>query len=101
MNSPRYSGMFSYLFTLLGFMMSMSFWRMARWGRAESSGIVWYWIGVCLTYLLCLAAGVFIYLRLKKSQNGVERGFLFISSMICILIILWTTFQVIAGISGM
>jgi hypothetical protein len=98
----KYSSKYSYLFNILGIIMGLNFYKMAYWGGAGStSGMVWYWIGVCSTYLFCFASGAFTHLRLKKSQSGIELNLLIFNNMICGIVIFWTTFQVIAGMSGM
>jgi hypothetical protein len=98
----RYSSKYSFLFTILGIIMGLNFYRMAHWGGAGStSGMVWYWIGVCLTILFCLASGAFTHLKMKKSQSGIEFNLLIFNNMICGIVIFWTAFQVIAGLSGM
>jgi hypothetical protein len=97
-----YSSKYSYLFTILGIIMGLNFYKMAYWGGAGStSGMVWYWIGVGLTFLFCLASGAFTHLKMKKTQSGIEFNLLLFNNMICGIIIFWTAFQVIAGMSGM
>ena len=76
---------------------------MAYWGN----GLTWYWVGVTLTYLIGLLGVMFFALSFKK-REGNQKVFasllisLRTSSILALGIgFLWTTFVIIAGMSGM
>ncbi|MCF3943720.1 hypothetical protein [Oceanobacillus alkalisoli] len=82
------------------FLMSDPFQRMAYWG----DDFVWYWVGVAFTYFLWLMGVVFLVVAITRGKK-VKRKLIFGLSMLGIIILLicgflWTTFVIIAGISG-
>lgn len=83
------------------FYFSYVFQVMAYWGK----GLTWYWIGVVFTYLIGLFGVMFIILSSKKRDGGKENSFpkLLRALSISALVVgfLWTTFVIIAGMSGM
>ena len=85
------------------FLMSSAFQSMAYWGNDST----WYWVGVVFTYFLELMGIVFLILAIKKQTkvNGELKSGLStfgIMTSIALLIggFLWTTFIIIAGMSG-
>ncbi|MEK4130084.1 hypothetical protein NYE67_10405 [Solibacillus sp. FSL W8-0474] len=85
------------------FYLSIKFQEMAYWGN----GLTWYWVGVTFTYLIGVLGCVFFALSFKK-REGDQKYFssllisLRISSILALGIgFLWTTFIIIAGMSGM
>ena len=85
------------------FYLSIKFQKMAYWGN----GLTWFWVGVTCTYLIGLLGIVFFALSFKK-REGDQKYFpsLLISlRTLAILALgigfLWTTFVIIAGMSGM
>ncbi|PID16145.1 hypothetical protein CSV63_05775 [Sporosarcina sp. P34] len=71
-------------------------------------GLIWYWIGVVLTFVTGIVGTVFILLSLKV-EGPVEKSWLTVLLIslraVAVLAIglgfLWTTFVVVAGMSGM
>jgi hypothetical protein len=96
----RYLGTLPIIFTIIGFLFSYEFQSMAYWGR----GLTWYWFGASLAYVFSVLSLItFIMMRFKKKIHTNEIGFFLtvISVIVSILTILWTTFVIIAGMSGM
>lgn len=83
------------------FNFSRIFQEMAYWGN----GLTWFWVGVILAYLIGLLGVMFIVLSLKKRESNQKTVCLNILRTISILALgfgfLWTTFVIIAGMSGM
>lgn len=91
----------SFLCAIAVFYLTHVFQGMAYWGE----GLTWYVIGVIFTYLVWLTGIVLIFFSLRK-QNYQEESFLqIIIGLITLLLLavgfLWTTFVIIAGMSGM
>ncbi|MFB4166278.1 hypothetical protein ACE1TI_21460 [Alteribacillus sp. JSM 102045] len=82
------------------FYLSKLFQDMAYWGE----GLTWYWIGVVFTYLTGLLGIGFIILSVKR-RNGKKTLFPILlrtfSTSALVIGFLWTTFVIIAGMSGM
>ena len=84
------------------FLMSGPFQSMAYWGN----DFTWYWIGVAFTYFLWLMGIVFLVVAItrKTTVNGKSMfGLTMLRIATFILLIcgfLWTTFVIIAGMSG-
>ncbi|PIC99428.1 MULTISPECIES: hypothetical protein [unclassified Sporosarcina] len=86
------------------FFLSGLFQSMAYWGN----GLTWYWIGVVLTFITGMVGTAFI-LQSLKVDAPVEKNWLTILLIslraLAVLAIglgfLWTTFVVVAGMSGM
>ncbi len=88
------------------FIMSSVFQSMATWGE----GFAWYWIGVIFTYFIWLLGIIFLVIARKiniTSKSYAEGKLLFglpvmgiVSFIILICGVLWTTFIIIAGLSG-
>jgi len=84
------------------FLMSGPFQSMAYWGN----DLTWYWVGVAFTYFLWLMGIVFLVVAITRKANlkgrlifglsmlGIATFFLLICGF------LWTTFVIIAGMSG-
>ena len=83
----------SYVCGLVVFQMSSIFQRMAYWGNT----LVWYWVGISLTYLIWLVGVIFLVVSFKQGKNIKILGF--ISGVILVLGFLWATFIIIAGLS--
>lgn len=86
------------------FYLSILFQKMAYWGN----GLTWYWVGVTFTYLIGLLGVMFIILSFKKREGNKKTFFSFLLILLRTLSILalgigflWTTFVIIAGMSGM
>ncbi|MBF4502170.1 hypothetical protein IRY55_12445 [Savagea sp. SN6] len=84
------------------FLMSSAFQSMAYWGNDST----WYWVGVVLTYFLGLIGIVFLVLAIKrKTIENREPAFgmsifRIVTFILLICGLLWTTFIIIAGNSG-
>lgn len=84
------------------FLMSSIFQDMAYWG----SGLTWFWIGVSFTYLLWLMGIVFFTVAVTrktkiKGKLLVDLSIIRITTLILLIFgFLWTTFVIIAGMSG-
>lgn len=84
------------------FLMSSAFQSMAYWGNDST----WYWIGASFTYFLGLVGIVLLGFSIKKEKR--EKGeskfslsvFGIVTSIILFVGFLWTTFIIIAGMSG-
>lgn len=82
------------------FPMSILFQEMAYLGN----GLTWYWIGVALTYCIFLIGVTFLILIfMKKSEpyNLLVLSLSFVTGMLLVIGFLWTTFIIIAGMSGL
>ncbi|TQS70635.1 hypothetical protein DX933_17910 [Ornithinibacillus gellani] len=85
------------------FLMSGPFQSMAYWG----SDMTWYWVGVSFTYFLWLMGIVFLVLAITKKEHmkGKLTFGLTIAQVTTVILLisgfLWTTFVIIAGMSGM
>ena len=67
-----------FLYTMFGFAcaagvfyMSILFQKMAYW----SEGMIWYWVGVALTYAIGIAGTVLILQSLKIEDSGRNKWF--------------------------
>lgn len=84
------------------FLMSNVFQSMAYWGN----DFTWYWAGVIFTYFLGLMGIVFLVFAIKRKARGNRESrfgllmFGIVTSIILICGFLWTTFIIIAGMSG-
>lgn len=84
------------------FLMSSAFQSMAYWGN----DLTWYWIGAVSTYFLWLIGIVFLGIAMtrKTKVKGKLKGGLQIVGIVTFIILifgfLWTTFVIIAGMSG-
>lgn len=82
--------------------MSSAFQSMAYWDE----GFTWYWIGVAFTYFLWLMGIVFLVVAITRKANMkgkliLSLSILGISSFFLLIIgFCWTTFIIIAGLSG-
>lgn len=84
--------------SIMGVLFSAKISDMAYWG----SGLMWFWIGVYCDYVCGLLAIVLAFIKKKKlklCQTDVTIRALSIT--ITTINICWTTFAVIAGLSGM
>lgn len=90
----------SFLCAISAYPMSMIFQSMAYWG----TGMIWYWIGVVITYSILLV-GVYLSFKVPIKNNDkislLRLGIRIILSTSLVLGFLWTTFIIIAGKSGM
>lgn len=89
----------SFICSISVFCLSILFQKMAYWG----SGLLWYWIGIGLTYTVWLV-GIILWIKGFTNKNG-SYSFLIVSliTLIMILLILsflWTTFVIVFGLSG-
>ncbi|SDZ41104.1 hypothetical protein SAMN04488156_1304 [Bacillus sp. 166amftsu] len=96
-----------FIMTIIGFIFSLKFQDMAYWGRNET-GIVdtfsmtWYWIGVGLAYTCTITSIILVFLQTKNTQRSTISNVLrSINLFIITITLIWTTFVVIAGSSGM
>lgn len=84
------------------FLMSGPFQSMAYWGN----DLNWYWVGVAFTYFLWLMGIVFLVIAITRKANVKGKltfglSMLGIASFILLVFgFLWTTFVIIAGMSG-
>lgn len=81
------------------FPMSNLFQLMAYWGN----GLMWFWIGVGLTYIIFLIGSsllIVIFTNKRNRKNLAIDCFGFVTGMLLILGFLWSTFIIIAGMSG-
>lgn len=82
------------------FPMSTLFQTMAYWGN----NLIWYWVGVVLTYAIWLIGVTFIFLIFTKKSgdyNVLVASLSIVSGILLVLGFLWTTFIIIAGMSGL
>ncbi|WP_026701679.1 hypothetical protein [Salibacterium aidingense] len=83
------------------FYLSNLFQDMAYWGE----GLTWYWVGIIFNYLIGLLGVMFIIFSLKSRKGDKETSFPILlrtlSGVTLVIGFLWTTFVIIAGISGM
>lgn len=84
------------------FLMTSAFQSMAYWGN----DLTWYWVGVVFTYFIWLMGTAFFFLSINRQRNE-KRKLIFnlsilerITLAISICGFLWTTFVIIAGMSG-
>lgn len=96
--------LFSLLCAVGVFYLSIKFQEMAYWGN----GLTWFWLGVTITYLTGLFGVLFVILSLKirnDNKNGFYSYSINLLRTLSILTLgmgfLWTTFLIIAGMSGM
>ena len=102
LKSQRFYVLVSLLCAVSMFVMSNVFQSMAYWGE----GLTWYWVGVSFTYLIWLIG--IVLLVLARTRKTTAKGKLIVGLPIMgiatfILLIcgcLWTTFVIIAGLSG-
>jgi len=84
------------------FLMSGPFQSMAYWGN----DLTWYWVGVTFTYFLWLMGIVFLVIAITRKANAKGKlifglPILGIASFVLLIFgFLWTTFVIIAGLSG-
>jgi len=87
-----------FILMFIGASFSSGFQQMAYW----SPKVFWYWAGAGIAYMSTAAALILIvYLNKSKKEGGLVRSTKLIGIIICSLILLWTTFVMIAGQSGM
>lgn len=85
------------VFLMIGPFQSMAYWE---------NGLTWYWVGVAFTYFLWLLGIVFLVVAATRKANVKEKlvlGLPMLGIATLILLIcgfLWTTFVMIAGMSG-
>lgn len=85
------------------FLMSGPFQSMAYWGN----DLTWFWVGIAFTYFLWLMGIVFLVVaitREEKVKGKLKFGLPLFGIATFILLIfgfLWTTFVIIAGMSGL
>ena len=98
------STLFSLLCAVGVFYLSIKFQEMAYWGN----GLTWFWVGVTITYLTGILGVTFIILSLKIRDDSKNRFYSYSINLLRTLSILalglgffWTTFLIIAGMSGM
>jgi hypothetical protein len=60
-----------------------------------TTGMSWFWVGICLSYLLLLLSILFLFLKGKVGVFGK-----IISIVIILVCLKWTTFIMVATISG-
>ena len=80
--------------------MSSLFQKMAYWGNS----LMWYWIGAGLAYLLLGFGVLFLVLNFinrNKPDTIIGLGLSFISAICLLSSFLWTTFVIVAGMSGL
>lgn len=77
---------------------------MAYWGE----GLTWFWIGVTFTYLIGLLGAMFFILSVVKRDDAKQGFYSYIinffrtlSFLALVLGFLWTSFLIIAWMSGM
>lgn len=90
----------SLLCAIAVFMMNDLFQEMAYWGN----NLTWYWVGVSCTYIVWLI-GVSFLVRAFTKRTGrhtlLTLSLSIVTSSLLVLGFLWTTFVIIAGLSGM
>jgi multisubunit Na+/H+ antiporter MnhG subunit len=83
------------------FIMSSVFQNMVNWGE----GLTWYWIGVTFTYFIWLLGIILLVITRKSNWEGkllFGLPVLWITSFIILIFgFFWTTFIIMAGLSGM
>jgi hypothetical protein len=99
MSSQNKTSIFSFVLSIIGIVFGMKFQYMAYWGSGYPVGMMWFWIGAFLSYVFSLTAILLVLFKTKF--NFVGNASKIIISLITIANILWTTFVIIAGLSGM
>ncbi|QED48036.1 hypothetical protein [Cytobacillus dafuensis] len=93
---------YSFILSIIGIVFGMIFQTMAYWGSSYTVGMMWFWIGAFLSYAFSLTAIFLMFLKtkeLKLSIVDIVMRIIFI--IISFANIVWTTFVIIAGLSGM
>ncbi|MFD3450157.1 DUF3902 family protein [Microbacteriaceae bacterium 4G12] len=89
----------SLFFAVFGMTFSILFQAMAYW---DSHTIMWYWIGAILSYVfatISLFILLLIYLK-TKNYTPMQQIIIPLNIVFILVTILWTTFIIIAGQSG-
>lgn len=77
------------------YLFSMLFQRMAYWGQ----GLLWFWVGVLITYLVWFLGMVFLIMAIRKIQiNTVYMIGYVISGFLLITGFMWVSFIIIMGL---
>ncbi|MFK9093485.1 hypothetical protein [Bacillus salipaludis] len=95
-------GIYSFILSIIGIVFGMKFQYMAYWGSIYTVHVIWFWIGAFLSYGFSLTALFFVFFKAKSIKLSIV---VIVMRIFVILItvanILWTTFVIIAGLSGM
>lgn len=94
----RFISIFSLIFAIISVYFGTKFGEMAYWG----SGLTWFWIGVFCDCIFGIIAMILVFIKKKDIKlNEADVNIRVLSFTIAFLNICWTTFGVIAGLSGM
>jgi hypothetical protein len=94
----RYISVFSLILVILSVYFCSKFQAMAYWG----SGLTWFWIEVSCVYICAITAIGLVFVKKKGIELSLtDKKIRVLSFTIAVLNILWTTFAIIAGFSGM
>jgi hypothetical protein len=100
-NLKKFS-IYSFILSIIGIVFGMKFQFMAYWGSSYTVGMMWFWIGAFLSYAFSLTAIFLMFFKTKNLKLSIVVVVLRITILlITIANILWTTFVIIAGLSGM
>jgi hypothetical protein len=95
---------FSFGLAVLGFFFSLIFQDMAYWGGVQkgvANTLVYYWIGAVLSYVFSILSVILMCIKNKRDiGEPINYTLMFVSILLIIATILWTTFIIIAGQSG-
>ncbi|MCO7125639.1 hypothetical protein NIE88_07640 [Sporolactobacillus shoreicorticis] len=98
MEKLKHPNLVAFILMFIGASFSSEFQQMAYW----SLGIFWYWVGAGIAYIATFAALILmVFLNKSKKEGNLVLSTKLIGIIICTLILLWTTFVIIAGQSGM
>ena len=100
--SKLFHALLSLIFGVGTYFLSFVFQAMPYW----FGGMIWFWIGVVFTYLVGLSGAMFWVLSFKKrggNQKLSSATLIFlriISALVLGFGFIWTTFIIVAGMSG-
>jgi hypothetical protein len=98
MGKLKYPNLIAFFLMFVGAAFSSGFQEMAYWGPRP----LWYYVGSGIAYVTTIAALILLVALSKaKEENSLTLFTKVIGIIICTLILLWTTFLLIAGASGM
>lgn len=96
------NGIISFVLLLVSIVFSLNFEHMAYWNVGAIDGMIWFWIGAFLSYTFSLLAVFWVFFKTKPCRiSGVVALRLTIIFLLATGNILWTTFVILAGLSGM
>lgn len=102
MNNLKKISIFSFILSIIGLVFGIKLQYMAYWGSSFTIRMIWFSIGAFLSYAFSLTAIFMVFFKLKNLKLSiVDFSLRIISFLIVMANLLWTTFVIIAGLSGM